>query len=326
MEHIDLIAQKLMIIAGIPMYILGIIGNILNIYVFTIWSRSSKPRNEINNIVHPSNIPLYLLTSSCANLILILYPLLTRIIYDGYKYRIGQNNVFILCKFRYYVLYTCDLISLTCICMATLDRYLISSRNVRLRRLSTTRKRTKQIVLIIICLFVFHNIPIGIYFEVSNLGQCFIFSNSYSYYYLYVLQISLHGIIPICFLSIFGILTYKQLRMINRQSNMNMDKQSSRMILLMSITIVLSSIPYCIEQLYYLIVSDDSNEISSIVFLCHVIASILFYTNPVCSFYVYYISTPNFRRQVCKLIQCNRNSHHFSNQVHVTVIPLTVSK
>jgi len=105
-----------------------------------------------------------------------------------------------------------------------------------------------------------------------------------------------------------------------------MDKQSSRMILLMSITIVLSSIPYCIEQLYYLIVSDDSNEISSIVFLYHVIASILFYTNPVCSFYVYYISTPNFRRQVWKLIQCNKNFHHFSNQVNVTVIPLTVSK
>jgi len=322
MEHIDVIGQKLMIFGGITMCILGIIGNILNIYVFSIWSRFKQSRNQINNIGHTSNSPLYLLTSSCANLIVIIYPLLTRIIYDGYKYRIGQNTIFILCKFRYYVLYTFDLISLTCICMATLDRYLISSRNVRLRRLSTTRKRTKQILLIIIFLFGLHNIPIAIYFEVSNLGQCDIFTSSYYYYYLYVLQLSLHGIIPICFLSIFGTLTYKQLRIIGRQSSMNMDKKSSRMILLMSVTIVLSSIPYCIEQLYYAIASDDSNEISSIVFLCHVIASILFYTNPVCSFYVYYISTPNFRRQVCKLIKCNRNCHHFTNQVHVTVIPL----
>jgi len=61
-----------MIYADITMYILGIISNILDIYVFTIWSRSNQQKNQINNVEHTSNSPLYLLTL-CANLIVIIF-------------------------------------------------------------------------------------------------------------------------------------------------------------------------------------------------------------------------------------------------------------
>jgi hypothetical protein len=48
-----------------------------------------------------------------------------------------------------------------------------------------------------ICLIGYHNIPISIYYEVSNNDRCIISS---VYYYLCVIQILLHGIIPICFI------------------------------------------------------------------------------------------------------------------------------
>jgi hypothetical protein len=64
MENIENNAQKLMIIAGVIMYILGTIGNIFNICVFTLWSRSSKTRNRNNDGGRTSNSSLYLLTSS----------------------------------------------------------------------------------------------------------------------------------------------------------------------------------------------------------------------------------------------------------------------
>ena len=111
---------------------------------------------------------------------------------------------------------------MTCVCLAILDRYLISSREVRLRRLSGTKKQTKLIILLIICLFVLHGIPMIFYYEISNVGTCIISSRIYFYYYLYVIQIFLHGIFPISFLSIFGLLTYKQLKII--QGNFNNEK------------------------------------------------------------------------------------------------------
>ena len=104
-----------------------------------------------------------------------------------------------LCKLRYYCLHTFDLISLACLCMATFDRYLISSREVRLRQMSATKRGTKLIILLIICLIGIHSIPIGISYTASVSGQCFVNSTIYTYYYRYVFQIILHGIIPMIF-------------------------------------------------------------------------------------------------------------------------------
>ena len=311
-DQFDMIAHKLMIIFGITMCILGLIGNILNIYIFTLWSRSPIKSNSFKtyNNDRSNNSSLYLLASSFANLIVITYPLLTRIMFDGYSYLITSNNYIILCKLRYYILHTFDLISLTCICLATFDRYLMSSRKVHLRELTPTKKQTIIIILIIIILIALHNIPLIVYYNVSNTGQCRIFSTIYNYYYLYVFQISLHGFIPITFLSIFGILTFKQLRRITRRnsySHLNCDRQLGRMLLLMSIAIILSSIPNCIEQIQHVIYLNKNREHSSKVYLYHVITSILFYTNPVTSFYIFYISTPNFRRQLRLLFRYNRN-------------------
>jgi hypothetical protein len=81
--------------------------------------------------------------------------------------------------------------------MVTLDLYLISSRETSLQRLSPTRRKSKLIILGMICLIGYDNIPISISYEVSNNDRCIISS---LYYYLCVIQILLHGIIPICFI------------------------------------------------------------------------------------------------------------------------------
>jgi hypothetical protein len=304
-----------MIYAGIIMYLFGTVGNILNIWVFTIWSRSPKGPHKRCKDSRTSNSALYLLASSIANFFVIIYPLLTRIMFDGYHYQITQKNVFLLCKFRYYVLHTFDLISLTCICMATFDRYLVSSRKVRLRELCTRRHQTKLIILFIFSLIGLHSLPISIYFDISPTGECTILSRIYLYYYLYIIQIFLHGIIPIIFLSIFGLLTFHQLKKIKtphhrHQGGISSDKQLSRMLLLMSLAIILSSIPYCIEQCLNVMFIEDDRLKSSYFFLYHVISHILYYTNPVSSFYIYYISTPNFRIQVKKIIFCRNHVHY----------------
>jgi hypothetical protein len=313
MDEIQRISHNLMIIIGILLCIFGSIGNLLNICVFFQWSRTKKHSKTKSNRHKNSNSSLYLFVSSISNLIVIVYPLLTRIILDGFQYSVTKKTVFIFCKFRYYILHTFDLISLTCICMATFDRYLITSRKVHLRQMSPTRKRTKQTILIIICLFAFHSIPIGIFFDVSNHGSCSIISPKYSYYYLWTTQIILRGIFPILFLTIVCLLTFIQLKNLKENKSKNSEKQFSRMLLLISSAIVLSSIPYCIEHIYYVMISNDQS--SSFIYLYHVISSILFYTNAVTSFYIFYISTPNFRVQVQNLFSCQRNNHQFKIRI-----------
>ncbi|CAF2807134.1 unnamed protein product [Rotaria sp. Silwood2] len=326
MEYLSRDARQIMIVAGTIMFLLGSIGNILNIYVFAIWSRSRTALAERHAVSETNNGPLYLLVSSIANLIVILYPFLTRIIFDGYNYLVTPNTGLFLCKLRFFTLHTFDLISLTSFCMATFDRYLITARDVHIRRMSTTRQRTKQIILAIVIIFSLHNIPIAVYFQVSQTGHCDISSNGYSRYYLYVCQVLLHGILPIIFLSIFGPLTLKHLKKLQCRTHIHHhskhDKQLSFMLFLMSFTIVMSSIPYCIEQVYYDIFSSYDPEKSSLVFLLHVISTILFYTHSVSSFYVYFISTKKFRHQIQKLIRCNRHNRVlFHNHIQAITIP-----
>ncbi|CAF2587443.1 unnamed protein product [Rotaria sp. Silwood2] len=317
MNQFDNSSRQFMIIAGIVTTIFGLIGNILNICVFTNWSRSRTITNQRPIKSQTSNSPLYLLVSSIANIIVIAYPLLTRILFDGYEYPITQNNMIFLCKLRYYVLHSFDTISWLCLSMAIFDRYLVSSREARLRQLSKTRQQTKLIILFIVCLIGLHSIPIAIYYNVSTSGHCIIYSTSYLFYYRYAMQIFLHGIVPIIFFSTFGFLTYKQLKMIkNRQNtnkNINVDKQLSQMLLLISITIVISAIPYSAESIYYLIFVDNGQQQTSDVPFFHIISSLLFYTNSICSFYVYYVSTQNFRVQVQKLICCKKDLNRFMN-------------
>ncbi|CAF1664514.1 unnamed protein product [Adineta ricciae] len=303
-DKVEQIAHLMTIVIGISMYIFGLIGNILNISVFAIWSRSRKQINEFQSPIRVSNSSLYLLTSSCANFLLILYPLLTRIIFDGFQYSKTPMNEFYTCKLRFYALHTLDSISLMCICMATLDRYLISSRKVHLRQLSPTLHRTKQIIVIFIVLNCFHNIPVGIYYKVSDFDECIISSPIYIYYYLWIVQIFLHGIFPMSFLSFFGILTYKQLKLFaypNRQLNINIDKQISRMLLLSCLSISISSIPYSVQYVYSVFYTEFNERLTSYKLLVYYISVLSFFSNAVLNFYIFLISTPNFRQQVKKL-------------------------
>jgi len=304
MVDIETFAYRFLVVVGAVMCLFGTIGNLLNIYIFFKWSKSHNQRT--------SNSPVYLLICSIANLFVIIYPFVTRLIIDQENFQIQTNQIFLLCKFRYYCLHTFDLISLTCLCMATIDRYLISSREVRLRQLSTTRRGTKLIILFIICIHSLHSIPIAIFYNISPTGKCAIQSLVYHYYYLYVFQICLHSLLPIICLTIFGYFIFRQLKnlRIRMNRNSNIDQQMNRMLLLMSSAVILSAIPYSIEQLYYVIMYQNDEEFSPGFYLFHVIASLLFYTNPVSSFYIYYISTTNFRIHVRRLFQCKQIALH----------------
>jgi len=209
--------------------------------------------------------------------------------------------------------------------MATFDRFLITSRTVRLRQLSTTRQSTKIIIIMIVFFSALHSIPMAIYYDRSSVGDCTIVSIFYSNYYLYFVIVCLYGIFPVCFLAIFGTLTYKQLQTLkgtNQNGNLNIEKQLSRMLLFQCIALVFSYIPYCIQNVYFSKFVNKTIYPTGFNLLFRMITIILFYVNPFTSFYIFYISTPNFRQQIKRIIlcQCGHN-HRMNNQVY----PLTAT-
>jgi len=71
--------------------------------------------------------------------------------------------------------------------MATFDRYIISSKHIHIRQMSTTRKKTKLIILFILLLNILHSIPLILYFNVSNHNRCIVNST------IYLLKIDVEG-------------------------------------------------------------------------------------------------------------------------------------
>lgn len=320
-----IIARKLIVTVGTCLYIVGTIGNICNIYVFFKWVFAKKSRHGHVLGRSKSNTPLYLLLYSIGNLLVIIFPLLVRIIFDGYEYPITKANSILTCKLRFYILHGGNLISLACICLATLDRYLVSSPKVFWRQLSPTRKRTKQIITIIVCFCCLHGIPILIYYDEDMKGHCVIVSQVYVRYYTIVILVLLFSIIPIIFLIIFGVLTFLQLknmrhqRTMEKNGNRNFDQQTSRMLILICVTLILSSIPYGIDNVYISMIMHKKPVESSVDFLYQIIAIVIFYIHPVSSCYIFLISTPNFRMELLKLIvRKDRQNRFFQNQIQTT--------
>jgi hypothetical protein len=115
MVSLNDLAHQFMIIFGIILLTIGCIGNIFNMLVFGSWIRSSSRRGSP---ARASNGPLYLFTASASNLAVISYPLIVRIIFDGYGDPVTNGNALFVCKLRFFTLQTAHLISIFCTCLA----------------------------------------------------------------------------------------------------------------------------------------------------------------------------------------------------------------
>ncbi|CAF1172144.1 unnamed protein product [Rotaria sp. Silwood1] len=107
--------------------------------------------------------------------------------------------------------------------------------------------------------------------------------------------------------------------------NFNSDKQLSRMLLLLCITILMASIPYSMENIYSVFFIDFTQKLSSYARVFNYTSIILFFTDEVLSFYVFFLSTPNFRQEVKKIILCKNCDYPLqNNQIYPTNYRLNV--
>ncbi|CAF0789539.1 unnamed protein product [Adineta ricciae] len=190
-----------------PTFVMGNIGNTLNIFVF-----AREP-------LRTSVCSIYFLIISISNLILINISYLTRIL-PTLDVPDPSRNTLWYCKGRAYISGLFLTLTRHFLCLIAIDRFLITSTSVALRNFSSFKvaKRLVPISCLIWAIFYVHTL-IG-YENTRGGTSCGRQAGFYSTFTT-VCTVSIDAIIPIVVMSVFTLLMIKQIRALRLRREKN---------------------------------------------------------------------------------------------------------
>ncbi|CAF0825246.1 unnamed protein product [Adineta steineri] len=118
------IQTNLLQIGGPILLVCGVVSCIINLIVFAQKNLRKSPCS------------IYLIAVNIANLLYITLPILFFILAYGYDIDVTTYNLF-MCRIYYYTTYLFDILSAFYLILASIDRVLVTSSNVRTRQKST---------------------------------------------------------------------------------------------------------------------------------------------------------------------------------------------
>jgi hypothetical protein len=189
-----------------PLYIAGNIGNILNLIVFS----QAKLRTS-------SVCSWYFLAVSVASLIAINIGYLTRILtYMGFPD--PSRTIGWYCTGRVYI----STLSLTLgrhfLCSIVIDRFLVTSSSVKLRRISSFKVAKWYVPLSVLCWMIFYvHIWVG-YSGYQSGSSCKRRDGVYTLF-ITVSSLAIEAITPIVVMTVFSLLTIINLRQLRQRRN-----------------------------------------------------------------------------------------------------------
>jgi hypothetical protein len=236
------VGQQIFIYAGIPVLIAGVIGGILNIIVFL----SLKTFRQ-------NTCALFLTIMSFVNIGQLLTSLFSRILITGFMIDWTETSLF-YCKFRSYCLQVCTLTSYTCICLATVDQFLVTSLRLRWQQVFTI-KRAYFACLLFFVIWLLHGIPSIVWYNhilspTTGKTSCSITHPIYQKYINYSYTLILTGISPILITGLFGSLAYWNVRQTLYRAVLlvrrELDKQLTSMVLVQAVYNFFAILPYVV--------------------------------------------------------------------------------
>ncbi len=269
--------------------VIGVLGNIINIYMFTI-------KNFLRN-----TCCMYLLATSIINVLSLIWGILAAL------YTVDHIDPstysFIYCKLRLYTIHTLLMIGRSLMVFACIDRYALCSRSARFRSFCEPKIAIR---IIIAHLFIWPLITIHIPILQNLNGKSCGMSGSYIIIYgLYVTICS--GTLPPVLMIIFSVLAIQHRRELRTRLNttrVNNRRDDTLIIMLLSqvIVYVITTCLYPAITLYRAITNGQTKTSQSLqieTFVNFFSNTILVYLNPASAFYVYFTSSKCFRKE-CK--------------------------
>ncbi|CAF1292771.1 unnamed protein product [Adineta steineri] len=293
-SSLNFAGRQIVIYGGIFVFIVGILGGLLNTTVFL----SLRTFRQ-------SSCAFYLTIMSIMNIVQLLTTTLSRIISNVYN-NDGTDASLFYCKFRFYLPVVCIIISLTCFCLATFDQYCATSSRLYLQQLCNI-KLARRLVMIFSLIWILHGIPFLILFEhvsspITGKITCTLTNNIYIQYRAYVIFLILFSGLPLLVGTIFGSMAYYNTQQLTFYTiplvRRELDKQLTTMVLVQVAVSFFALLPYCIVYSLTLNTSLNSDpvvqaeiQLSSNI---TVVIYYLYFANP---FYTYICTSERFRRQ-----------------------------
>ncbi|CAF1251508.1 unnamed protein product [Adineta ricciae] len=284
----------------------GTFGNVFNMIIFT--------RPNLRN--NPCSI--YFLASSINNLFFIY--LLTALRYISFMLDLNfTQSSNLLCKISILVQYVPFSLVIWFPVLASIDRFLSSSRTVRLRQLSSVSVARRVIIGIYIVFLLIH-VHMPIFYESAwdnDAFGCGISSYQYFLFFTFFGPI-VACLLPILLMCIFAISivhnvrstrnrVFQQTGVARNERLRSEDRQMATMLLFQILVTILLSLPYVSTSLYYafdLVILDNTlSLLGQIIFRCaQALAMFLFYTNSITGFYIYTLTSPKFRAEMQRCV------------------------
>ncbi|CAF3831965.1 unnamed protein product [Rotaria sordida] len=310
---------KLVIYCWTPIYVIGILGNLLNIITF---SRRTLRGNTCSQ---------YFIGVSIVQIILFNSLSLTKIITNISGYDLGQT-VAILCKIRSYLFIFSLGLMRQFLCLISIDRWIISTDNARIRKFSSVFA-VRWLMIGSSLFWILYSIHILIGFQTIPTRGCTHLANP-SYALFYVIQFTISSIIPFIIMTMFSIFTLRNMRNHGRiriasqntvpsstmQSNLPQNIRRRRyeiQLIKLSLLQVIFYVFFSTLGTYYLLYSvitnsskKSSDQIAIDVFLNN-IALLLIYTYSSLTFVLYTLASRTFRKEF--LLTCSRMFKYLQN-------------
>ena len=290
------VAKELSKIILILFIILGTIGNILNLFIFT---RPTLLR---------SSCTLYFIATSIDNLLAIYVAILYRLLIDGFSIDLGSYSD-IICKGRAYLGYIFLSASPYFFILACFDRYCSSSSSARYRSWCNKKTAKKCIFAAIVLAAILYS-HILMYFQVQKIGPnvvCYPQLGVYNFFW------SMYYIVVYCFapcicLIIVGILTLLNVRRQLRQIQPNgtnsgtihrrLDRNLIQMLFSQILTQLICILPFTIINLLGMFINATTVQY---MFLKKFF-TIPFFAGYVTNFYVYTMASRIYRQELMKIL------------------------
>ncbi|CAF1173536.1 unnamed protein product [Rotaria sp. Silwood1] len=285
------ISLKYNIYVSLLIAIIGLIGNSLNIIVFTNLKLFRK-----NQCI------FYLIIEAIANIGQLIILLSLRILLVLYGSDLSQYS-FIWCKFRSMVIQIFLLPSILTVCCMTFDQFLSTSYLFYLRQISTL-KLARHLIFGSICFSLFHSILLGLLFDYKPLITCAIFNPALNRYISYFFYPVLCGFLPISITISCSLLAYRNVRRITRRQlnvvRRRLDRQLTAMVLIRVWFFILFKTTFVVYRIYAINTTIDPTDSMRLAIerLILTIISSLLNLDYAINFSIFFASSSQYRRQV----------------------------
>lgn len=293
------IATQLSKVILFLLIVIGTVGNILNLFLFT------RP------VLLKSSCTLYLIAASIDNLLVIFTSLLTRLLATGFSIDIASfSNV--ICRLRYYLSYVFFALSPYFFILACFDRYCLSSGSASRRSWSNHKIAKRCIIgaIVLACLLYSH---MAFFFELQPVGDgffCYSRPGIYDLFYR-IFYLVVYCLLPSFAMAVLCILTLMNIRRQSRtirstlvNGNISLHRRLNRQLIQMLfsqvLTQLLCTLPFAIINLLELVTNTDGDLFAFFYQLCIIPLFVSYST----SFYVFTMSSRLYRQELIKLFKC----------------------